>query len=127
MVVDDDPIVRAALGDELEEQGFRVLLMEDATECLAVLSEQHVDVFVLDVLMPGMDGLDLMDAIRKRPQHRSTPVIFCSATADRPDSAAAYRALGAADVVGKSDVSRVARRVRRVVDIAAVSATRRAI
>ena len=59
MVVDDDPVVRGLLSDILVPLGFNVLEASDAESCLDELESCSPDLFILDVSMPGMDGLTL--------------------------------------------------------------------
>jgi CheY-like chemotaxis protein len=92
MVVDDDPVVRGLLSDILVPLGFNVLEASDAKVCLDELESCSPDLFVLDVSMPGMDGLTLAKLLRDRGY--STPIIMLSADAQenqrKPDEQAAF-------------------------------------
>jgi len=92
MVVDDDPVVRGLLSDILVPLGFNVLEASDAKVCLDELESCSPDLFVLDVTMPGMDGLTLAKLLRDRGY--STPIIMLSADAQenqrKPDEQAAF-------------------------------------
>jgi CheY-like chemotaxis protein len=92
MVVDDDPVVRGLLSDILVPLGFNVLEAADAESCLDELESCSPDLFVLDVSMPGMDGLSLAKLLRDRAY--STPIIMLSADAKenqrKPDEQAAF-------------------------------------
>ena len=92
MVVDDDPVVRGLLSDILVPLGFNVLEAADAESCLDELESCSPDLFVLDVSMPGMDGLSLAKLLRDRAY--SVPIIMLSADAKenqrKPDEQAAF-------------------------------------
>lgn len=77
MVVDDDPIHRQMMRNILEPTGFTITEADNAMACLA-LSEQYLpDLFMLDVSMPGMNGLELARALRDKGIKK--PIIFISA------------------------------------------------
>jgi len=92
MVVDDDPVVRGLLSDILAPLGFNVLEANDAQVCLEQLDSCSPDLFVLDVSMPGMDGLTLAKTLRDRGL--GVPIVMLSADAQEgqrePDEQAAF-------------------------------------
>ncbi|TPE55365.1 response regulator [Maribrevibacterium harenarium] len=79
MVVDDDPVVRGLLADILVPIGFNVVEAADAQVCLNDLEGLSPDLFILDVTMPGMDGLTLAKTLRKKGF--TTPILMLSADA----------------------------------------------
>ncbi len=64
LLVDDDWFARQVYADGLTREGFEVLTATGGTEALDLLAREQVDVVVTDVLMPGMDGLDLLDRLK---------------------------------------------------------------
>ena len=92
MVVDDDPVVRGLLSDILVPLGFNVLEANDAQVCLDQLDSCSPDLFILDVSMPGMDGLALAKVLRNRGLN--VPIAMLSADAEerqcKPDEQAAF-------------------------------------
>jgi two-component system nitrogen regulation response regulator NtrX len=66
LVVDDEPGVRAALSGVLRDEGYRVDAVESGEACLERLGRQPYDVVVLDVWLPGMDGLATLTRMRER-------------------------------------------------------------
>ena len=92
MVVDDDPVVRGLLADILTPIGFNVVEAADARLCLDELDSCSPDLFVLDVSMPGMDGLSLAKVLRE--QGYAVPIVMLSADAQenqrRPDEQNAF-------------------------------------
>ncbi len=81
LVVDDAPITRRLVQRTLERAGFRVLTASSGPEALQIASRERVDLILLDVCMPDMDGLTVIDIIRNVPScpNRTTPVIALSA------------------------------------------------
>ncbi len=59
LIVDDDPELRRLIGEFLGKHGFEVALAPDAKEMDAILERQRVDLIVLDLMMPGEDGLSV--------------------------------------------------------------------
>ena len=77
LVVDDDPRLRKALGRVLVSHGFEVELAEDGTEALARLGVRSFDAVVLDVMMPGSDGIEVCQRMRARGD--DLPVLMLTA------------------------------------------------
>jgi two-component system, OmpR family, response regulator CpxR len=65
LLVDDEPEFVETLGERLETRGFKVFKASSGDECLAALREKVVDVVVLDVLMPGKDGVQTLREIKQ--------------------------------------------------------------
>ncbi len=82
LVVDDEIGALTLIGIMLERGGFGVLKAKDAHVALSVLEENQPDLIILDVMMPGMDGIELCRIIRQRPVTRATPVLILSARGD---------------------------------------------
>lgn len=82
LVVDDEIGALTLIGIMLERGGFDVLKARDAQAALAVLEETVPDLIILDVMMPGMNGIELCQVIRQRPPTTKTPVLILSARGD---------------------------------------------
>jgi len=80
VVVDDDESVRESLPDLLMEFGFKVLAFSSADEFLSSDSIDRTQCLVLDMVMPGMTGLDLQSELKNRG--RKIPIIFITAQKD---------------------------------------------
>jgi CheY-like chemotaxis protein len=72
LVVDDDDAVRDALSGELEDHGYDVIRARDGDDALRLLDQTVPDLAVVDLLMPGLDGWGLIDAIRARGGRMAT-------------------------------------------------------
>ena len=82
LVVDDDPSVRALLRDVLELEGHAVQLADDGYAALRAVAARRPDCVVLDVVMPGLDGHEVLAALRGRSDGRELPVVMLTASAD---------------------------------------------
>ncbi|HEC22148.1 MAG TPA: response regulator [Chloroflexi bacterium] len=92
MIVDDERGVRQLFGTLLRRAGFKVLEAQDAAEALEILQEEKPDLFILDIMMPGMNGLELCQRIRTCPKTAHTPVFILSARSTSEDIEKGLRA-----------------------------------
>jgi two-component system NtrC family sensor kinase len=99
LIVDDSLTVRMDLADTFAAAGFRPLLCASAAEMRDVLRDSHVDVIVLDVLLPDGDGVDLLSEIRSGTGS-AVPVVMLSSEAEVKDRIRGLRR-GADEYVGK--------------------------
>src|SRR5690242_17290306 len=76
LVADDHALNHAFLLELLESEGYEVLSAFDGDQALRALLSQHVDVALLDVVMPGRTGFDVCRALRQRPETRLLPVVL---------------------------------------------------
>lgn len=84
MVVDDMEIARNVLTKLLKREGFETRTAGSAAEVLAGLAQAPPDIMLLDITMPGMDGLTLLEVLHKDPRWGRLPVIMFSALDGRP-------------------------------------------
>lgn len=82
LVVDDEIGALTLIGIMLERGGFNVLKAKDADSALAVLDQDTPDLIILDVMMPGINGIELCKIIRERSETTVTPVLILSARGD---------------------------------------------
>ncbi|TXT45173.1 MAG: response regulator with CheY-like receiver domain and winged-helix DNA-binding domain [Spirochaetes bacterium] len=97
LVADDEEKITLMVGAYLETHGFLPILAYDGLKALALFKENSPDCLVLDINMPGMNGLDLARAVRK---DSSVPILFLSARAEEADKIVGLE-LGADDYVTK--------------------------
>ena len=81
LVVDDSVTTRALLRTALEAKGARVLEAENGRDGLWRARSEHVDLIVCDIHMPVMDGLEMIQELRKLPDYRTTPVFVLTSDA----------------------------------------------
>jgi DNA-binding response OmpR family regulator len=120
LVVDDEAPVRDVVGQYLARDGYRVVTTGDGREVMDLVGRESPDLVVLDVMLPGIGGLELCRAIRSRG---SIPVILLTARSEETDRIVGLE-LGADDYVTKPFsprelVARVRAVLRRSVDGAA--------
>ncbi len=96
-LVDDDRNILTSVSMALEAEGFSVRCYSDGAEALRGLSSQPVDVAVLDIKMPRMDGMELLSQLRRQSQ---MPVIFLTSKDDEVDELLGLR-MGADDYIKK--------------------------
>lgn len=100
LIVDTDPVLVLALRDELELGGCTVAVASDCAKALDQAGAQAPDLVLLELELPGMDGLQCCRALRSRSYLRAVPVIFMSACGELAAKLAAYEA-GADDYLVK--------------------------
>jgi PAS domain S-box-containing protein len=79
LVVEDDPLTRTALGRAMQEEGWEVALAEHGRAALARMAERVPDLVLLDLMMPEMNGFELLETLRGRDDWRSVPVVVITA------------------------------------------------
>ena len=117
LIVDDEIGARTLIGIMLDRGGFEVLKASDASEALTMLDEATPDLIILDVMMPGMDGIDLCKALRERGSTANLPILILSA---RGDSESVMRGMdaGATDYLPKPILHHdLVAKVRRLLDM----------
>ncbi len=79
LVAEDDPGTRLAISDYLEHVGYSVVAAANGAEALTMMDEYQPHLLVTDVMMPQMDGYELVRRLRQRPTLRLLPVVFLTA------------------------------------------------
>ena len=100
LVVDDNPMNRDMLARRLARRGYTVVVAEDGYQALAMIEAQPFDLVLLDIMMPGINGLDVLKTLRQRYAVADLPVIMATAKDQSEDIVAALQ-LGANDYVTK--------------------------
>lgn len=98
LIVDDEPSIRSSLSGLLQDEGYSTVAVESAFRAEEVLSAQPISLILLDIQMPGKDGLTFLEDNRKRLT--DIPVIIISGRGDIPTAVAAIK-LGACDYIEK--------------------------
>ena len=100
LIVDQDPVSRQRLRDLFETSGYRAVTATEPSSALRVLNGVRCDLVVLDIEMPGIDGLDLCKLLRARPTTSTLPILVLSATDDEKRKVEAFSS-GADDYIVK--------------------------
>jgi CheY-like chemotaxis protein len=115
LVIDDDPDILGLVRVLLRRRGYDVDCASSAHAALELLAEQGCpNLALIDVTMPGMDGLELVRILREREDTRALPVIFLSARV-LPEDIEAGRSLGAGYITKPFDASALLDEVDEVV------------
>jgi CheY-like chemotaxis protein len=101
LIVEDIPDILTLLKATLEFKGYRVLTARDGQEALEAIQKERPAVIVTDILMPRMDGFNLVHHLRLNPETRDIPVIFLSATYVAPEDKTFALSLGATRFIEK--------------------------
>jgi DNA-binding response OmpR family regulator len=121
LVVDDEESIAEAVRARLESEGYRVLVATDGPQAIEHANRERPDLVVLDLMLPGMDGLEVCKEIQR---DRWVPVLMLTARTDEADKVAGF-AVGADDYLTKPfslrELTVRVRAILRRVDRAAVS------
>jgi CheY-like chemotaxis protein len=79
VIVDDDPDARKLTGRLLRKAGWKVVEANNGRVALQRVAEHSPDLLIVDLMMPEMDGFDLIDALRRNPDTHSTPIVVVTA------------------------------------------------
>jgi len=109
LVVDDEPGIVKVVGIKLRLHGYDVMTATSGVEAVKLAREWHPDILILDILMPGMSGVEVLEKVRVFSR---APVIVFSAS---PDIARFAAGMGAADFVAKPfDPDHMVEKIRKV-------------
>jgi DNA-binding response OmpR family regulator len=100
LVVDDNVLNRDLLEHRLGQEGYQVAVAEGGEQALMLIESQPFDLVMLDYMMPGMNGLEVLKTVRETYSAETLPVIMVTAIDDLDDEESAL-ALGANDYVTK--------------------------
>jgi len=104
LIVDDDREIRELVGNYLKKNGLRTTVVADGRQMRAFLETNQVDLIVLDIMMPGDDGLLLCRELRAG-KHKATPVLMLTARTDETDRIIGLE-MGADDYLAKPFAAR---------------------
>lgn len=99
-VVDDEEHIIELIKFNLEKNGYDVLTSDNGEDCIALLEENSVDLLVLDLMLPGMDGIEVCKEIRKKDRFNKLPIIMLTAKGEETDRILGLE-LGADDYITK--------------------------
>ena len=100
MVIDDDRITRKTLEAILQEKGYGTLLASSGEEALGIMEKETPDLILLDIVMPGMDGYQVLQVLKGEERWKDLPIIFLSARSTAPERVMGL-GLGAEDYLEK--------------------------
>lgn len=104
VLADDEQFIRLAYKDGLERAGFSVVVASDGEEAFEAVTKNHPDLVLLDLIMPKMNGFDVLKKLKADEALKNTPVMILSNLSQPTDEKEA-KDLGAIDFAVKSDLS----------------------
>jgi len=111
LIVDDDPAIRMLYKEELEEEGYDVVVASSGEEALKLFDSEDPDIVTLDILMPGMDGIQVLRHMKeKKPK---LPIIMSTAYDYRDDFAVWA---SEAYIVKSADLTQLKETIRKLVE-----------
>ncbi|WKZ66830.1 MAG: response regulator transcription factor [Flavobacteriales bacterium] len=100
LLVDDEPDIIELLKYNLEREGYAVSSASNGREALKVAKAERPDLIVLDIMMPGMDGVEVCNQLRQQPEFKNTVITFLTARGEDYSQIAGFEA-GADDFITK--------------------------
>lgn len=82
LVVEDSPVQALAMIQLLEQRGLNILCAPDGSTGVALAKKSHPDLIILDIQMPGMDGLEACHILKQDPAFEDVPIIFLTALSE---------------------------------------------
>jgi two-component system aerobic respiration control protein ArcA len=118
LIIEDDETIRAALKRMFEGDGYRVLAAVDGTQLSSVLDDAPVDLIVLDVGLPWINGFELAEMMKANHDLKDIPLVFLSARTSEADVKRGFE-VGASDYIKKPfDIEKVKRTVNTLIHLA---------
>lgn len=103
LIVEDDQSLAGVYRDRLDIEGYRTVEAHNGEDALAVATKERPDLILLDVMMPKINGFDVLDILKNTPETMNIKVVMLSALADEDNIVKAER-MGAEDYMIKSQV-----------------------
>ncbi len=114
VLIEDDPILSKVLADEFKDAGYEVSQAMDGEEGLQLVRMEHPDIVLIDILMPKMDGIEVLRKLKESPDTKKIPVFMLTVLSDTKRLTEAV-SLGASAYLVKSEqeVSDVVAKVKK--------------
>lgn len=117
LVIDDDETMRLALKKMLESEAYRVLSAADGSQLSVVLDDQPIDLIILDVGLPWINGFELAQMMKEHDDLKKIPIIFISAARSDADVKRGFQ-VGAADYIKKPfDIAQVKKTIKTILEL----------
>ncbi|MGB7522664.1 MAG: response regulator, partial [Spirulinaceae cyanobacterium] len=85
LIVEDEPEIARLIEQTLEREGFDCLQARDGLTALSIFEEQQPDLLILDLMLPGLDGLEICARIRQKPGHKDPYILMLTAKGEEID------------------------------------------
>ena len=114
LVVDDDEHILRSLSQYLELEDFNVVSASSGPEALTLFAQEKPDLLVLDVMMPGMDGFQVLEKLRGDPETAGVPVLMLTARDQHNDILKGYQMGGTSYLVKPFNLDELVEAIREV-------------
>ena len=104
LLIEDDPFLSSLLGNRLKKEGFEVVNVKSGNEAGRLLKPEKPDLVLLDIILPGKSGFEVLEEIKSDPQVAKTPVMIISNLGQDIDIEKG-RELGVVDYIVKARIS----------------------
>ena len=105
LLVEDDILVSQMYAKRLKKEGLNVILASDGIEGLEKLKSEKIDLVLLDIMMPKMNGHEMLKRVREDPSIKDTRVVVLTNLNDRPEDIKEIKKLGIEEYILKSDIT----------------------
>jgi two-component system alkaline phosphatase synthesis response regulator PhoP len=103
LVVDDESTIRLICRVNLESAGFEALEADDGETAFSLAKSEQPDLILLDIMLPGIDGLEVAERLSAAPETREIPIVFLTARSTAPDELRGHEAGGVAYIAKPFD------------------------
>jgi len=118
LVVDDDEATRNVLKRLFEKEGYKVLLASDATSLVSILEQEPIQLILLDINLPWVNGFELCKLLKDHDDLKKVPIVFISGRKSETDKKTAFQ-LGAHDYITKPfNIEEITETVRTLINLA---------
>lgn len=104
LLIEDDPMVVKMYKRKMDMEGFAVTLAFNGEEGLAAVKNDRPDLILLDIMMPKMNGIDTLKALKADPSFKEIPVVILTNLGDRAEDIQKCKELGAEDYWVKANM-----------------------
>lgn len=104
LLVEDDPMVVRMYQRKLEMEGFKLTIAFNGEEGLEALKKEKPDLILLDIMMPKMNGIEMLKAVKADPVIKDIPVVILTNLGDKPEDVQKCKDIGALDYWVKANV-----------------------
>jgi len=101
LVVDDSKVITDLIKLMLEKSGYRCMAANTAKECVQLLQNEKFDLVLLDIALPEVSGLDILDSVKSNEKQKGTKVVLFTASSPTEDQMRGYMEKGAAGLIRK--------------------------
>ena len=104
LLIEDDPFLGSLLGNRFKKEGIEAIIVKNGNEAIKLLKAQPFDLALLDIILPGKSGFEVLEEIKTDPQISKVPIVIISNLGQESDIIKG-KELGAVDYIVKAKIS----------------------